>query len=157
MVTDIAPIDLILQRAGRLHRHLWRDSESRGVHQIPHLFVYEHRARDGSLNLHADKAIYAEYFLRKTIQELSKADKLCLPADYRSLISAVYDSLPPEPLDALYPAWRELKKSESQDKQEANFRLLPNQTQMKHSILELRVSLSRRMKIEPAGLLPAHV
>ena len=125
MVTDIAPIDLILQRAGRLHRHLWRDSESRGVHQIPHLFVYEHRARDGSLNLHADKAIYAEYFLRKTIQELSKADKLCLPADYRSLISAVYDSLPPEPSDALYPAWRELKKSESQDKQEAQLRLLP--------------------------------
>ncbi len=125
MVTDIAPVDLLLQRAGRLHRHLWRDATTRGIHQIPHLYIYQHRKQDGSPNLNSDKVIYAEYFLRKTSNELEKHDALYLPADYRSLIAAVYDSPPPDPADELYSAWKDLKKSESLDNQEAQIRLLP--------------------------------
>lgn len=124
MVSDLAPVDLLLQRAGRLHRHLWRLARDRGDHREPHFFIYEHQTQDGKLNLWADKAIYAEYFLQKTVQVLAGRDRFRLPADYRSLISAVYDAPAPDPTDTLFPTWKKLKESEAVDKQEAQLRLL---------------------------------
>jgi CRISPR-associated endonuclease/helicase Cas3 len=125
MVSDLAPIDLLLQRAGRLHRHLWRKASERGHHISPHLHIYEHRSKDGKLDISSDKAVYAEYFLRKTGQVLFGRVSFSLPADYRNLVNSVYEAPPPDASNELYDAWKKLKKSESVDSQEALWRLLP--------------------------------
>jgi CRISPR-associated endonuclease/helicase Cas3 len=125
MVSDLAPVDLLLQRAGRLHRHPWRSVEVRGANRVPHLYIYEHYTADGKLNLSSDRAIYAEYFLRCTKQVLMGRERLRLPAAFRELVSAVYDADAPSEKDELYKAWQELQEAEILDGQQAKLRLLP--------------------------------
>jgi CRISPR-associated endonuclease/helicase Cas3 len=87
MATDLAPIDLILQRAGRLHRHT-RPIENRHHHSHPVLH----------LNLEigeADKHIYGLYLLKMTEAALAQRDTITLPEDYRALVETVYTA--PEP------------------------------------------------------------
>jgi CRISPR-associated endonuclease/helicase Cas3 len=122
MVSDLAPIDLLLQRAGRLHRH----ARSRpAVHNASRLWVNYELALDGSLKPGSDRMIYAEFVMRQTQQTLAGRRQIHLPADYRVLIEAVYtDQLPGED-NPLYDAWAELQSSQQIDFRQAKERLLP--------------------------------
>ena len=115
IMTDMAPIDLILQRAGRLHRHE-RDSGVRHSHQEPHLYINQIIER-------ADKAIYAEYILRKSLQALETKAVISLPDDYRPLIEAVYDDQAPGSNDPLFAAWDRLDAKQVKLEDEADIRL----------------------------------
>lgn len=126
MVSDLAPVDLLLQRAGRLHRHLWRKPQDRGAHVLPHFYLYQPTAEDGQADYHVDRRVYAEYILRKTAQVVAPRGEWVLPGDYRTLIAAVYDAPPPGETDPLYPAWKDMQDAEAQDAQEARLRLLPD-------------------------------
>ena len=85
MYTDIAPIDLILQRAGRLHRH---NIERPKKLEVPQLYVMG--ATEYGSYSSANEAIYARYLLLKTDHFLS--DKITLPNDISPLVQSVYDT-----------------------------------------------------------------
>ncbi len=124
MVSDLAPIDLLLQRMGRLHRH---QNKRPLTHQIPHLWVNCELDPEQSnlVKMGADR-FYAEYILQKTWQAIARLTYITLPVDYRPLVEAVYSSDQPSPDDPLFAAWEKLKKQEINALGEARLRLLPD-------------------------------
>ena len=85
MYTDIAPIDLILQRAGRLHRHQIKRPDKLIE---PQLFIM-------GINSYGDygdanQTIYEKYLLIKTDHFLK--DKIKLPSDISNLVQKVYSA-----------------------------------------------------------------
>jgi len=122
MVSDLAPVDLLLQRGGRLHRHSRERPES---HAIPRLFINTDMGADGDLRLGTDRWIYAEFILRQSWLMLEHKHQLNLPADYRALVEAVYAAPEPPPGSPLRDAWQELRNSESDAVGMAQLRLLP--------------------------------
>ncbi len=109
MVTDLAPIDLILQRAGRLHRHLLPRPEG---HRIARLFV----AGLGGLELpdlksNAWEYVYDPHILGRTWALLKQESVLQMPVDIDRLVQAVYGDaelpvdLPQETADRIELHW----------------------------------------------------
>ncbi|HLD64934.1 MAG TPA: CRISPR-associated helicase Cas3', partial [Pseudomonas sp.] len=100
MLTDLAPVDLILQRAGRLHRHQRTRPEA---HAEAKLFVAgldpEHLP---DLKATAWEYIYEPYILGRTWALLSRETELQLPGDIDRLVQAVYgdDELPADLAEA---------------------------------------------------------
>ena len=96
LVTDLAPVDLVLQRAGRLHRHK-RQAGSRGGHDGPVLYI------SGLATEHAvdaeggDQKIYARYVLLRSWLALRACATIALPGDIDRLVQEVYSQ--PEPDD----------------------------------------------------------
>ncbi|MFH0988511.1 MAG: CRISPR-associated helicase Cas3' [bacterium] len=122
MVSDLAPVDLLLQRAGRLHRH---DRERPAMHNVPRLYVNFEVTSDGILKRGTDRTIYAEFIIHQTQQILAGRTQIQLPHDYRMLIEAVYSDQPPAEDSPLYEAWEELQAKQSIAIGEAKQRLLP--------------------------------
>ena len=126
LVSDLAPIDLLLQRAGRLHRH---DRLRPPTHHKPCLWINA-PSRDGELSLSgADIAIYTEYILHQTwtvlVHHGQTAKGISLPADYRPLIEAVYAAPEPLPEHPLRKAWDKLRAKSNTAREEAAMRLMP--------------------------------
>jgi CRISPR-associated endonuclease/helicase Cas3 len=100
LITDLAPIDLLLQRAGRLHRHQHQRPD--GFAQ-PSLYIACAEAETGQLpdvvELSGGGHIYATALLWKTWTILQQAGGWSLPLGnpigpgYRSLIEAVYGDI----------------------------------------------------------------
>ncbi|MBQ6327007.1 MAG: CRISPR-associated helicase Cas3' [Clostridia bacterium] len=80
LITDLAPMDLLLQRIGRLHRHPRRRPP--GLSQAR---CYVTARRDADLENHP---IYEEYLLRRTREVLPET--LTLPDDIAPLVQGVY-------------------------------------------------------------------
>jgi CRISPR-associated endonuclease/helicase Cas3 len=100
MVSELAPADLLLQRAGRLHRHP-RPARP-GPVAVPRLFVA--CAEDGELpHLGADEFVYEPYYLLRTYLALRRRDALSLPDEAPGLVEAVYAGTP---MPAPSPAWQ---------------------------------------------------
>ncbi|CAM3211168.1 CRISPR-associated helicase Cas3' [Lactiplantibacillus plajomi] len=96
MYTDIAPVDLILQRVGRLHRHqVKRPAKLRQ----PRLFVLGINGVGDYGD--ANQAIYGDYLLTKTDHFL--ADKITLPDDISPLVQQVYDEQTDQQIEAIEP------------------------------------------------------
>jgi CRISPR-associated endonuclease/helicase Cas3 len=90
MISDLAPIDLLIQRAGRLHRH---QRETRpALLQEPKLWITEPPLLDNGIP-HFDKRrdVYEPYVLLRTYLTLQRhGDRIRIPDDTASLIEAVY-------------------------------------------------------------------
>lgn len=103
MVTDLAPIDLVIQRAGRLHRH------NRGMRDKPVLGIYSPPFNDDPgdswySGLFPGGAYVYPYhgLLWKTVELLRSEGSIRTPERSRYLIESVYDSqLPPQIPEAL--------------------------------------------------------
>jgi len=129
MITDLAPIDLILQRAGRLHRH--KDNERYGLPR--RLIITEPEIdKEGLPDFGVDKWIYAPYILLRSYLSLHGREQLVIPKDTLELIEAVYDeneklSFPDESWQTVNEQNLEKLKNEEHDKQmEAHkFRVFP--------------------------------
>ncbi|MET7539641.1 CRISPR-associated helicase Cas3' [Streptomyces sp. NPDC005507] len=104
LVTDLAPVDLLLQRIGRLHRHegTWRPEPLR----TPKVFVTGLQPREGRepAFAFASEMIYGRHLLLRTAAVLPGAGRAwSVPADVPGLVASVYGtdaSLLPE-------AWQE--------------------------------------------------
>lgn len=86
MVTDIAPVDLLLQRSGRLHRHQRRD-----VDPVLHVLI----PPDGALEFDATGYVYEDKPLLRTLALLRQPGnrlEVSLPQDFRWLIEGCYGS-----------------------------------------------------------------
>jgi CRISPR-associated helicase Cas3/CRISPR-associated endonuclease Cas3-HD len=110
LISDLAPVDLLLQRLGRVHRH----KRPRPPHlQVPRLIVAGHdgvrRGRPPAVPPGCER-VYGRYLLWRTAAVLLARDQLDLPADIPLLVDAVYgDELigPPEWQGALREAHAE--------------------------------------------------
>lgn len=94
MLTDLAPVDLLLQRAGRLHRH---ERQRPAAHAEARLFVAGLQAhRLPELKETAWQYVYDAYILGRTWALLSRETCLRLPEDIDRLVQVVYshDELP---------------------------------------------------------------
>lgn len=84
LITDLAPIDLILQRLGRLHRH-----EINRPNRLKSPTLYVLNANEDASLESGSKAIYGEYLLRRTKDYLPQVIRF--PEDLPKLISKIYD------------------------------------------------------------------
>lgn len=87
MVSDHAPIDLLLQRAGRLHRH------DRGPRRHARRLVLVRPEMNGSLPHFTPADVYEPHVLLRSFAALLGRDHVVLPADTPLLIEAVYGPL----------------------------------------------------------------
>ena len=88
MITDPAPIDLLIQRAGRLHRHPGRQRPM--ALETPRLILTAPAERDGVPSFGRDEYVYDRYILLATTLVLADAQEIVLPDDTSPLIEAVY-------------------------------------------------------------------
>ena len=123
MVSDLAPVDLLLQRAGRLHRH--EATKRPPAHSVPRLWINVELAADGSLQLGVDQYVYDEFILRQTWRTLAGREEITLPADYRPLVEAIYAATEPPTDTILAEAWEKLQDQERNAVGQARLRLLP--------------------------------
>ena len=90
MVTQLCPMDLLLQRIGRLHRHI-RDGRKEGYSrpkglQSPECIIL---GEDGETYDSGSRAVYGEYLLMRTDQILM--DEIKIPEEIPDLVQKVYD------------------------------------------------------------------
>ncbi|MFE7811475.1 CRISPR-associated helicase Cas3' [Streptomyces sp. NPDC057433] len=91
LVTDLAPVDLLLQRVGRLHRHedTWRPDGLR----VPQVFVTGFEPREGRepTFAFASEMIYGRHLLLRTAAVLPGAGETwSVPGDVPELVKRVY-------------------------------------------------------------------
>ncbi|MFC8696805.1 CRISPR-associated helicase Cas3' [Streptomyces parvus] len=103
LITDLAPVDLLLQRMGRLHRHekTWRPDRLRA----PQVFVtgFEPRAGREPAFTSAGEMIYGRHLLLRTAAVLPGAgEKWSVPVDVPTLVEKVYDADVP----LLHESWQ---------------------------------------------------
>ena len=96
IVSDLAPIDLLIQRAGRLWRHVRHDRPA--VADVPRLLVISPEATEdadgGWLSgpLRRTRNIYRWTILWRTARALFEAGAIDTPGDVRRLVASVYDT-----------------------------------------------------------------
>lgn len=99
MITELAPVDLILQRAGRLHRHAGRVRP--GQLKQPELLLLKPEMEEESFpDFGASRWIYDYSTLWKTWRALRDKNELHTLRDTRSLIETVYGLLDEEGMEA---------------------------------------------------------
>lgn len=109
LITDLCPIDLLLQRIGREHRHLRKRPESLLRARCIVLNSDPEQLEDGA------KAIYGEYLLRRTAMLLP--EKITLPQDISKLVQCVYNEK--EGKDLLPMEYKEYTEQEKEKKKNA--------------------------------------
>lgn len=90
MLSDLAPVDLLLQRVGRLHRH----ARSRPAAHAQARFTVSGLLPDRFPDVEqtAWKYVYDEYVLRRTWREIRARTEWHLPDDIDRLVQAVYEA-----------------------------------------------------------------
>lgn len=90
MITDLAPIDLMLQRSGRLHRHA-ANKGRRHAHTEPHLWVsgLSEWPTEAMTKQHWEH-VYAPHLLYRSWLTLQEGQTVQPPADLDTLVQRVY-------------------------------------------------------------------
>jgi CRISPR-associated endonuclease/helicase Cas3 len=96
MISDLAPVDLLLQRAGRLHRHAINHSRRHGhAKAVLHIAGLEFDGNAPDLTSDYWNRVYDEFILLKTWLALQGKATLEFPQDIDDLVQTVYrDELP---------------------------------------------------------------
>lgn len=102
LATDLAPVDLVLQRIGRVHRH--RGTRRPVGFTEPRVIVTGFtRSPTGPPAFPSGSVrVYGEHLLLRTAALLLARDSLTLPDDVPSLVAAVYGDD-----DVIAPAWHD--------------------------------------------------
>jgi CRISPR-associated endonuclease/helicase Cas3 len=127
MISDVAPVDLVLQRAGRLHRHA-RGRRSDGVTE-PRLWLIEPPSKDELPDFKQYEKIYARFVLLRSYIALKAVEALRLPADLEHFVEQVYGVEPlviPDgwqgALDESEPKWKEGQDNQQLDAKDVAIR-----------------------------------
>lgn len=90
IISPTTPIDFLIQRLGRLHRHPGRE---RTMHLKEPTLLWRQPELDGAgvPYFGRDEAVYPRYFLLKTWRLLRKMTALQTPTDTDALVNFVYD------------------------------------------------------------------
>ncbi len=88
MFTDVAPVDLVLQRAGRLHRHE-RSSRPGGDAKL-WLIEPGKRQKDGLPDFGPSEWVYSRFVLLKSYVALKAKTTVSLPDDLEHLVEQIY-------------------------------------------------------------------
>jgi len=131
MVSEPAPVDLLLQRAGRLHRHAQPQERPRDL-RLASLWLLQPRAgADGVPHFGwGTEAVYEPHVLLRSWLALRDRTVVQVPTDVDALIEAAYDgrACPDDLDDALRETWdttsQELVKAWEGDAHEAEIRRL---------------------------------
>jgi CRISPR-associated endonuclease/helicase Cas3 len=92
MISDLAPIDLLLQRSGRLHRHTDRDENRPTRLKQPTLWIIKPELdKHQQINFDAPGYIYKRHILLRTWLTLRNFQTLQLPDRMDELIESVYE------------------------------------------------------------------
>jgi CRISPR-associated endonuclease/helicase Cas3 len=87
MYSDVAPVDLVLQRAGRLHRH---ERANRGD---PCLWLITPKEKEGKPDFGPSEWVYARFVLLRSLAALVATPFVNLPSDLESLIEQAYGAV----------------------------------------------------------------
>jgi CRISPR-associated endonuclease/helicase Cas3 len=88
LVSDVAPVDLVLQRAGRLWRHNKR-TRPPGIGG-PAVWLLKPAEKDGVPDFGPSEWVYQRYVLLRSFLALARRSEVKLPDDIEDLIEAVY-------------------------------------------------------------------
>lgn len=150
LFTDLAPIDLLLQRDGRKHRyaHLRRPAGF----EIPKTVILCPTASPRELPDVSDiggTSVYDTIVIWKTWRTLTNRSSWRLPEDYRPLIHAVYDTGNDVPTDLSEPAQKDwtTAREEAEERAieaetQAYARLIPEPGDLKEMILSAPFALT---------------
>lgn len=94
MISDLAPVDLLLQRAGRLQRHSQNDASRPGTLSQPVMAITLPAMKDSLPDFGRDIWIYSEVILLRTWLTLHGRREITLPHETSSLIEQVYPLQP---------------------------------------------------------------
>ena len=131
IVTDVAPVDLLLQRTGRLHRH-HRPNRPAPLHE-PRLVLtgvtWEHDPPeiDGGTT-----AVYSEAIVLRTLAAIHDKTELSLPEETAALVETVYGADGEFVPASWSPAFREAtakhERTQREKREKASSYLLPSVT-----------------------------
>jgi CRISPR-associated helicase Cas3/CRISPR-associated endonuclease Cas3-HD len=91
MVTDLAPMDLLLQRAGRLHRHDRRHRPARVARPTLWLRGVDDWSAAPPIAVRGSRAVYGAHRLLRSASVLRGVGTLRLPSDIPRLVRLAYD------------------------------------------------------------------
>jgi len=124
MISDLAPVDLLLQRAGRLHRHTRAERPS--LLTTPRILVTMPVVEGDIPQWGSDGWVYEPYVLLHSYLILRGQSEIVVPADVPLLVNAVYDDENPIPDDlesplreALEQTYREMTQRMKRDQYKA--------------------------------------
>ena len=101
MISELAPIDLLLQRAGRVHRHRGRKRPEGFANPVVHVVLPEDGAsKDPEDRFGLSGYIYAPFLLYNTEKLLGAGKAMKVPDDVRQVIAQVYEQVTEENLKA---------------------------------------------------------
>ncbi|NHO79436.1 CRISPR-associated helicase Cas3' [Micromonospora sp. CMU55-4] len=125
LVTDLAPMAQLLQRAGRCHRHVrprpsWAEQ--------PRVVVLDPRGADGAEHVKpaAWGDVYARYLLRATHQRLADIDTIAVPHSVQSHVEAVYAPPPIRHDQVLSAEYDEYRAGRSVERGAAELGVIPS-------------------------------
>ncbi len=103
MITEIAPIDLLLQRAGRVHRHPYNARPEKMSHpEITVLLPDETEASDIKKRFRSSGVIYEPFVLSNTEEIIDRGLKMTIPHDVRAIIEKSYNNVTAENIQSRF-------------------------------------------------------
>ena len=151
MLSEIAPIDLLLQRCGRLHRHKANNPRPTGPAAVLHVLRPQTSASPpdfGGMEIkkwgNDWRGVYDRAALLRTLALLEDKPEISLPADFRPLVEGCYD---PErlPVSSIPAEWiidaeksRTMRQAQSEAK--AKTHLIPYPDEEEFSYAEVKNS-----------------
>lgn len=116
MVSDICPIDLLLQRMGRLWRHA-DTVRPKGV-SLPEMTVLVPEASD----YQKSGVVYPEILLQKSVKELLGHSEISLPEDIPVMVQHVYDGFDLD--EKTIEQWMEYQIDNEQQRNQSQIQIL---------------------------------